>query len=731
MKKSILSLALMSVFTVSAQTPRLSLFEEFTGENCPPCAATNPALNALLAQPTNTTKVVAIKWQVPIPSAPTNTWSLYQTNKAEIDWRYKSTAAGGYGYMSQWTSTTAPTSGINAAPTGFIDGKHLWNFGAASDHPANMTSAIISSAQSNTAAFSVTMNRAWDATYSSVNLTVNIVATANFSAVPTPSTNATGTLVFRTVMVEKVINFSTPPGTNGEKDFEDVAIRSFPTLSTGIAMAPTWTVGQSQTFTLNCPVPAYVRDKAEIAFVGFIQDEGTRYVAQAVRAGKAPMNYDAKALSVNIPSLACAAAFIPTVTIGNNGTVAITAMTITPFIDGVAQTNFNWTGNLAGSATTAIALNSYSPATTGGHVFSFSITNVSGGDVNNSNNFNSGAFYLASSYVAGPVVQTFSTTAFPPAGWGMVNLDGGASWSQNATVNGTTSPAGTGAAKYDFYNNDNTGDEDYLIFPPMNLSGSGAPILSFDVAYCQYQTEQDQLDVEVSTDCGATWNNVFSKAGAALSTKAAQTAAFVPTSAQWRKETITLTGYNSPNVLVRFVATSDYGNNMYIDNVNIASCVPPTTSLTASSNSICSGQSATLTASGASSYTWNTGSNNSTVSVNPSATTVYTLTASNQPGCTGTNTIQLVVSACAGILNGLSDQDVSVFPNPASSMVVLSIAKTAVYDLELVNVLGQTVLAQSIQGTAQFDISALKSGVYTLQLKQHNESVYRTQLIRQ
>ncbi|MFN5675106.1 MAG: T9SS type A sorting domain-containing protein, partial [Bacteroidota bacterium] len=244
-------------------------------------------------------------------------------------------------------------------------------------------------------------------------------------------------------------------------------------------------------------------------------------------------------------------------------------------------------------------------------------------------------------------------------------------------------------------------------------------------------TEQDQLDVEVSTDCGATWNNVFSKAGAALSTKAAQTAAFVPTSAQWRKETITLTGYNSPNVLVRFVATSDYGNNMYIDNVNIASCVPPTTSLTASSNSICSGQSATLTASGASSYTWNTGSNNSTVSVNPSATTVYTLTASNQPGCTGTNTIQLVVSACAGILNGLSDQDVSVFPNPASSMVVLSIAKTAVYDLELVNVLGQTVLAQSIQGTAQFDISALKSGVYTLQLKQHNESVYRTQLIRQ
>ena len=239
MKKTLLIMAVIAGLQLMAQspTPRLSLFEEFTGENCPPCAATNPALNALLAQPTNTAKVVAIKWQVPIPSAPSNTWSLYQTNKAEIDWRYKSTAAGGYGYMSQWTSTTAPTSGINAAPTGFFDGQHQWVFGASSDHPINVTNAVISAAQSQTAAFSVSMARAWDATYSSVNLTVNIVATANFSSVPTPSTNPTGTLVFRTVMVEKYIHFNTPPGTNGEKDFEDVAIRSFPTLSTGIAMA--------------------------------------------------------------------------------------------------------------------------------------------------------------------------------------------------------------------------------------------------------------------------------------------------------------------------------------------------------------------------------------------------------------------------------------------------------------------------------------------------------------
>ena len=97
MKKNLLTIALMIVGLIAfAQSPRLSLYEEFTGETCPPCASANPALNLLLAQPANHAKVVAIKWQVPIPSAPTKVWSLYQTNKAEINWRY---STYGYGYI--------------------------------------------------------------------------------------------------------------------------------------------------------------------------------------------------------------------------------------------------------------------------------------------------------------------------------------------------------------------------------------------------------------------------------------------------------------------------------------------------------------------------------------------------------------------------------------------------------------------------------------------------------
>jgi hypothetical protein len=127
MKKKLLTLsASLIAALVLAQTPRLSLYEEFTGETCPPCAATNPGLNAILSSPNNTPNIVAIKWQVPIPSAPSNTWSLYQTNKVEINWRYST-----YGY------------GINSAPSGRIDGQSQTVFGAISDHPAYMSDGII------------------------------------------------------------------------------------------------------------------------------------------------------------------------------------------------------------------------------------------------------------------------------------------------------------------------------------------------------------------------------------------------------------------------------------------------------------------------------------------------------------------------------------------------------------------------------------------------------------
>ncbi len=553
MKKSTLSFCfLITCLAVFSQTPRLSLYEEFTGENCPPCASANPPLNLLLASPTNTPKIVAIKWQVPIPSAPSNTWSLYQTNKVEIDWRWKTLASGGYGY----------TPAINSAPSSKIDGQEASVFGASSGHPANLNNNVISSAAAVPSEFSINMTRAWNQAYSAVNLTVNIQATQSFSA--------TGNLIFRLVMIERHVHFVTAPGTNGEKDFEDVAVKSFPTLQNGTPMtAGTWSVGQTQTFTINCPLPSYIRDKSEIAFVGFIQDDGNQKVAQAGLANSEGLSNDAKAVSAFVPNLSCTNTIAPDVTIKNNGNNGITNFTITPYIDGIIKPIFSWSGNLAVGASTTMAIGSIT-VSGGSHTFSYNISAVSGTDNNLVNNSATTKFVTISNYQTTPIVEGFTST-FPPLNWSTFNATSGPSWVKSTSCGGFG--LSSESTKMDFYTYA-SGTINELILPPINLAGVITPTLTFDLAYATYATEADKLEVFVSDDCGDNWTNVYDKSGTNLNTAPPTTSPFVPSAAQWRNESVNLFGYSNPSILLKFVATSAYGNNLYIDNVNLSQLNP-------------------------------------------------------------------------------------------------------------------------------------------------------------
>ena len=59
---------------------------------------------------------------------------------------------------------------------------------------------------------------------------------------------------------------------------------------------------------------------------------------------------------------------------------------------------------------------------------------------------------------------------------------------------------------------------------------------------------------------------------------------------------------------------------------------------------VCAGQQANLTAYGASTYTWSTGSTNALVTVTPNATTSYTALGTNAAGCTASGVVQIVVN---------------------------------------------------------------------------------------
>jgi hypothetical protein len=382
-------------------------------------------------------------------------------------------------------------------------------------------------------------------------------------------------------MTEKEIHYATAPGSNGEKDFHWVARKSFPDLTNGTAMANTWTIGQTQTFTIACAVPSYIWDKSQVEMVGFIQDDANKKVLQAGLAQANPLTNDAKASAFGgVDPVICGTTLNPQAIVTNNGSNAITSMTINPYLNTTAQTPFVYTGNIAAGATSTIALNPVTVAG-GANTFSINITQVNGGTDNNiGNNTKKQAFSVVTSYSPAPIVQTYSFVVFPGTGWILVNTDGGSAtntW-QRTTSAGAFGIAPAGCAKYNFYNNANVGDVDELIMPAMSLTGITSPMLTFDVAKAAYIESgmtsplNDKLEVLVSTDCGANWTTVYSKDDAGgLTTAPSVSVAFTPTGAQWRSESINLAAYaNEAEVLVKFAATNDYGNNLYMDNINLS-----------------------------------------------------------------------------------------------------------------------------------------------------------------
>jgi hypothetical protein len=75
--------------------------------------------------------------------------------------------------------------------------------------------------------------------------------------------------------------------------------------------------------------------------------------------------------------------------------------------------------------------------------------------------------------------------------------------------------------------------------------------------------------------------------------------------------------------------------------------VNATPTVTVNSPTVCVGRSAVLTATGGTTYTWNTGATTPSVSVSPPSTTSYSVTATDANGCkgVGTGTVRVVTNA--------------------------------------------------------------------------------------
>lgn len=285
---------------------------------------------------------------------------------------------------------------------------------------------------------------------------------------------------------------------------------------------------------------------------------------------------DVKAFWSVVPGIIyCIGNVTPTFTIQNYGTGNLTSCEVIVNLDGSPVQTINWTGNLAMYETSNVTINQITGLTNGTHTISFQVNNPNSvTDENTANNLLSKTINVMTTPISLPISQNFTSATFPPAQYDIVdNATDGYNWERSSTAGHTA----VGSMFIDFYNI-STGKTDDFKLPLLDFTGMSNPTLTFWMAHRRYNTTySDKLEVDVSTNCGTSWTQKWMKNDASTTTPLYTNAGFVTASAytptvaaDWRQETVDLTSYaNQTNIMIRFRSTSGYGQDLYVDDINI------------------------------------------------------------------------------------------------------------------------------------------------------------------
>ncbi|MBL7895914.1 MAG: T9SS type A sorting domain-containing protein [Bacteroidia bacterium] len=157
--------------------------------------------------------------------------------------------------------------------------------------------------------------------------------------------------------------------------------------------------------------------------------------------------------------------------------------------------------------------------------------------------------------------------------------------------------------------------------------------------------------------------------------------------------------------------------------INVSVTPAPLVSITAPTL-ICIGQTATLSAAGANSYTWSTGANLSTISVSPTITTIYSVNGLfTATGCSKLVNYTLNVSTCIGISENSPNEKYKIYPNPFKDKINIYTLNSS--GIKVINTLGEIVLEGKLEsGFNDVKLNYLSDGVYYVQLAEEDKLMY-------
>ena len=307
MKRNIFTLLVLITISLMGfgQSQRLVLLEHFTQASCGPCATYNPQIKTLLEA--NPDKITAI---------------MVHTSWPGIDPMYNHNVSDNGNRTSYY--------GVNSVPNSVIDG-NVFN-----GHPNNWNIGTVDNRLAVPSPFELQVQMDLSPAEDEVYATMLIHATQNVEE---------GLRAFMMV-IEKNIQFSSPPGSNGETQFNNVMKKILPRQN-GYTL-PAMSAGEYIIIESSW-VHQNVYDINELALVCFVQDGTTKEVHQAANSGTiAPLynlDVDLKDVS-NYSQYSCNGMIQPVVEIRNNGSTELTSLEIAYSMNGGEPIVKQWSGNL-------------------------------------------------------------------------------------------------------------------------------------------------------------------------------------------------------------------------------------------------------------------------------------------------------------------------------------------------------------------------------------------------
>lgn len=174
-----------------------------------------------------------------------------------------------------------------------------------------------------------------------------------------------------------------------------------------------------------------------------------------------------------------------------------------------------------------------------------------------------------------------------------------------------------------------------------------------------------------------------------------------------------------PTQSTSYLVVGSFSNCLKSMGVSVSVTPLPTVIVSVPDSAICVGESATLTASGANSYTYNPGNQSGSILVvNPAATTNYTVSGTGPNQCVNDTIVTVAVKECnlVGIKKQEINNGIRIYPNPASSNMTIETSLESV-NIQISNAIGKLIYSKDNPGKITHIITERwAAGIYFVKL---------------